>query len=83
MTNHVHLPVTLEREHSLPRTMPSVGRRHARTINTAYRRTGTLREGRTRAAPIDPAGRTCGIMQNFVYMVDDWVQACRVPRKRT
>jgi putative transposase len=53
MTNHVHLLVTPEREDSLPRTMQSLGRRYVRTINTAYRRTGTLWEGRYRAAPID------------------------------
>jgi putative transposase len=53
MTNHVHLLVTPEREDSLPRTMQSLGRRYVRYINGAYRRTGTLWEGRTRAAPID------------------------------
>jgi putative transposase len=33
--------------------MQSLARRYVRTINTAYRRSGTLWEGRTRAAPID------------------------------
>lgn len=53
MTNHVHLLVTPEREDSLPRTMQSLGRRYVRAINAAYRRSGTLWEGRYRAAPID------------------------------
>jgi putative transposase len=53
MTNHVHLLVTPEAEDSVPRTMQSLGRRYVRHVNSAYGRTGTLWEGRYRAAPID------------------------------
>jgi REP element-mobilizing transposase RayT len=53
MTNHVHLLVTPERAESLPRAMQSLGRRYVRAINAARRRSGTLWEGRYRAAPID------------------------------
>lgn len=53
MTNHVHLLAAPQREASLPRTMQSLGRRYVRYVNDAYRRTGTLWEGRYRAAPID------------------------------
>jgi putative transposase len=53
MTNHVHLLLTPESADSLPRLMQSLGRRYVRYINAAYRRTGTLWEGRYRAAPID------------------------------
>ena len=53
MTNHVHLLVTPRRADSLPRTMQSLGRRYVGHINATYRRTGTLWEGRYRAAPID------------------------------
>jgi putative transposase len=53
MTNHVHLLVTPRAADSLPRTMQSLGRRYVRYINAAYRRTGTLWEGRYRAAPND------------------------------
>ncbi|MDR3528592.1 MAG: transposase [Rhizomicrobium sp.] len=53
MTNHVHLLVTPGRAESLPRTMQSLGRRYVRHINARYQRTGTLWEGRYRAAPID------------------------------
>jgi putative transposase len=53
MTNHVHLLVTPARAESLPRVMQSLGRRYVRAINAAYRRSGTLWEGRYRAAPID------------------------------
>ncbi|MBM3539161.1 MAG: transposase [Alphaproteobacteria bacterium] len=53
MTNHIHLLVTPARADSLPRTMQSLGRRYVRYVNDLYRRTGTLWEGRYRAAPID------------------------------
>ena len=53
MTNHVHLLVTPENEESLPATMQSLGRRYVGYVNWAYQRTGTLMEGRYRAAPID------------------------------
>jgi putative transposase len=53
MTNHVHLLATPEAEASLPRTMQSLGRRYVRYINALQGRTGTLWEGRYRAAPID------------------------------
>jgi putative transposase len=53
MTNHVHLLVTPKTAESLPRAMQSLGRRYVRYINWTYRRTGTLWEGRYRAAPID------------------------------
>jgi putative transposase len=53
MTNHVHLLATPALSHSLPRTMQSLGRRYVRYLNDAHRRTGTLWEGRYRAAPID------------------------------
>jgi len=53
MTNHVHLLLTPQAADSLPRTMQSLGRRYVRHVNAVYRRSGTLWEGRYRAAPID------------------------------
>ena len=53
MTNHVHLLVTPAHAQSLPRTMQSLGRRYVRHINGRAKRTGTMWEGRYRAAPID------------------------------
>jgi putative transposase len=53
MTNHVHLLVTPRAADSLPRMMQSLGRRYVRHVNALYRRTGTLWEGRYRAAPLD------------------------------
>jgi putative transposase len=53
MTNHVHLLVTPATETSLPRMRQSLGQRHVRHAGDLYRRTGTLWEGRYRAAPVD------------------------------
>jgi putative transposase len=53
MTNHVHLLVTPSDAESLPRMMQSLGRRYVRMINARYHRTGTLWEGRYKAAPLD------------------------------
>lgn len=53
MTNHVHLLVTPKAPDSVPRMMQSLGRRYVRHVNATYRRTGTLWEGRYRAAAID------------------------------
>jgi putative transposase len=53
MTNHVHLLAVPQEADSLPRTMQSLGRRYVRHINGLYKRSGTLWEGRYRAAPIE------------------------------
>jgi putative transposase len=55
MPNHVHLLVTPRRADSLPRTLQSLGRRYVRHVNARRGRSGTLWEGRYRAAPIDSA----------------------------
>lgn len=53
MTNHVHLVMTPVDDGSIGRVMQSVGRRYVRYFNDRYERTGTLFEGRYRAALID------------------------------
>jgi putative transposase len=53
MTNHVHLLAVPQSAASLPRMMQALGRRYVRHVNDSYRRSGTLWEGRYRAAPID------------------------------
>ena len=53
MTNHFHLLVTPARADGISRMMQSLGRRYVRHINRAYRRSGTLWEGRFRSAPVD------------------------------
>jgi putative transposase len=53
MPNHVHLLVTPRDEDSLPKTMQALGRRYVRHVNWVYGRSGTMWEGRYRAALID------------------------------
>jgi putative transposase len=53
MTNHVHLLASPGDAAGLPRMMQSLGRRYVRYVNSSYGRTGTLWEGRYRAAPIE------------------------------
>ena len=52
MTNHVHLLMTPDRNSALSSIMQSVGRRYVRYVNTEYRRSGTLWEGRFKASLI-------------------------------
>ena len=53
MTNHVHMLVTPMKEHGIGEMMQALGRRYVYYINRAYRRTGTLWEGRYKASLID------------------------------
>ena len=53
MTNHVHLLVTPREAGSIGRLMQAVGRRYVRYINDAFRRTGTLWEGRYKSCLVD------------------------------
>jgi putative transposase len=49
MPNHVHLLLTPEREDSAPLVMKHLGQRYVQYVNRAYRRSGTLWEGRYRS----------------------------------
>ncbi|AXQ31163.1 transposase [Solimonas sp. K1W22B-7] len=53
MTNHVHLLMTPDKVDSISRVLQSVGRRYVQYVNTSYRRSGTLWEGRHKASLID------------------------------
>jgi putative transposase len=53
MTNHVHLLLTPGTAGGPSRLMQWLGVRYLRHVNMTYRRTGTLWEGRFRAAPIE------------------------------
>lgn len=53
MTNHVHLLVTPQLPISLPKMMQSIGRRYVLHFNATHKRTGTLWEGRYKAAIVD------------------------------
>lgn len=53
MTNHVHLLVTSDIPYGISQMMQALGRRYVYYINHEHRRTGTLWEGRFKAALID------------------------------
>ena len=49
MTNHVHLLITPSDQHSAGAMMKNLGQRYVQYINRAYKRSGTLWEGRYRS----------------------------------
>lgn len=53
MTNHVHVLATPEFDDSISKTFQSAGRRYVQYFNHAYKRSGTLWEGRYRATVVD------------------------------
>jgi len=53
MTNHVHLLVTPHHESGISKMMQMLGRYYVQYFNYCYRRTGTLWEGRYKAALIE------------------------------
>ena len=53
MGNHVHLLVTPSRAESLSRLMRQLNQRYVQAINRAYRRSGTMWEGRFRSCLVD------------------------------
>jgi putative transposase len=53
MTNHVHILVTPYRKEGIGKMMQTLGRYYVQYFNYCYRRTGTLWEGRYKAALID------------------------------
>lgn len=53
MTNHVHLLMTPDGEAGISKVMQSLGRRYVQYFNYRYCRTGTLWEGRYKAALLD------------------------------
>jgi putative transposase len=55
MTNHVHLLVTPTEAGAISRMMQAIGRRYVACFNARYRRTGTLWEGRFKAALVGSA----------------------------
>ena len=55
MTNHVHLLATPNASGAISRMMQAIGRRYVACINARYHRTGTLWEGRFKAALVGSA----------------------------
>ena len=54
MPNHVHLLLTPWQANSISKTLQSATCRYAQYVNSTYRRTGSLWEGRYRSTVIDP-----------------------------
>jgi len=52
MTNHVHLLCTPQREGAISQMMQSIDRMYVRYYNYAYKRSGTLWEGRFKSSLI-------------------------------
>lgn len=52
MTNHVHLLLSSDRADAGGVLMKSLGQRYVQYVNRAYRRSGTLWEGRFRSCPV-------------------------------
>src|SRR5512132_381357 len=76
MTNHVHLLVTPSRRASLPRAMQSIGRMYVGYFNRTYARTGTLWEGRYKAAIVDDEAY---VLTRMRYIELNPVRAAMVP----
>ena len=55
MDNHLHLLATPETDEGLSRMMQSLGRRYVAAFNKRHSRSGTLWDGRFRAAPLESA----------------------------
>lgn len=53
MTNHVHLLITPQAEDGIAKVMQMLGRYYVQYFNYSYKRSGTLWEGRYKAALID------------------------------
>ena len=53
MTNHVHVLATPDSVEALGKTLQSLGRKYVQYFNHAYRRTGTLWEGRYKATVVE------------------------------
>jgi putative transposase len=77
MPNQVHLLSTPADEQGMSRMMQSVGRRYGAAFNRRHQRSGTLWEGRFRAAVIDPARH---FLEVCVYMDTHPVRAGLVER---
>ena len=75
MTNHVHLLATPKAPDGISRLMQSVGRRYVQYINTVYKRTGTLWEGRHKASLVDTSAY---LLTCYHYIEMNPVRACMV-----
>ncbi len=82
MTNHVHLLITTQRADGPARLMQSLGRRYVQYINRAYRRSGSLWEGRYKSSVVQAESYLFACMRYIELnpvragMVSDPAQYC-------
>jgi putative transposase len=67
MTNHVHILATPAVADGISRLMQDVGREYVRYINSTYRRSGTLFEGRFKSSLVDSA-RYCLACYRYIEL---------------
>lgn len=75
MTNHVHLLVTPWRANCVSKMMQSLGRYYVRYYKKAYRRSGTLWEGRFKSCLVES---TDYLLRCYQYIELNPVRACMV-----
>jgi len=63
MDNHLHLLATPETDEGLSRMMQSLGRRYVAAFNKRHGRSGTLWDGRFRAAPLEAQAHLLACMR--------------------
>ena len=67
MTNHVHILATPLVADGVSRMMQDIGREYVRYINSAYRRSGTLWEGRFKSSLVD-SNKYCLICYRYIEL---------------
>ena len=67
MTNHVHILATPLKVNGISRLMQDIGREYVRYINSSYRRSGTLWEGRFKSSLVDSA-EYCLICYRYIEL---------------
>ena len=77
MTNHIHLLISPGHEESISRLMRVVGSRYAHYINSKYKRSGTLWEGRHKSSVVDSEGY---LLKCYRYIERNPVAAGMVPQ---
>jgi putative transposase len=78
MTNHVHLLLTPMEKWSVSRMMQLLGATYVSNINSTYRRTGTLWEGRYKSSLVD-SERYCLACYRYIELNPVRALMCKVP----
>ncbi|MBT8438586.1 MAG: transposase [Gammaproteobacteria bacterium] len=76
MKNHVHLLVTPAHSHGITHIMQDTGRKYVRYINSRYKRSGTLWEGRYKASLVNSEAYLLTCMQYIEMNLVRAVMVC-------